>query len=65
VRAALDEVWYLDVEDSLRRSRLLARHMQFGRNHDEALAWIDSTDEPNAQRIAASHHRAHWTLQGL
>lgn len=65
VRAALDEAWYLDVDESLRQSRLLARHMQFGRNRDEALAWIERTDEPNARRIAASRHRAHWTLRGL
>lgn len=65
VREALDEAWYLDVDDSLRQSRLLARHMQFGRSREDALAWIESTDEPNAKRIAASRHRADWTVSDL
>lgn len=51
VRALLDEAWYVEVDDALRRERLLARHMQFGRSRDEALAWMDSTDEPNARQI--------------
>jgi len=65
VREALDEAWYLDVDDSLRQSRLLARHMQFGRSREDALAWIESTDEPNARRIGASRHRADWTVSDL
>lgn len=58
VRPALDEVWYLDVDEGLRRERLLQRHMRFGRSRLEALDWINQTDEPNAQRIAATRHRA-------
>lgn len=54
----LDEVWYLDVDADLRRERLAARHMQFGRSREQALAWIAQTDEPNARRIEASAHRA-------
>jgi pantothenate kinase len=54
----LDEVWYLDVPADLRLERLAARHMQFGRTREQALAWIAQTDEPNARRIEASAHRA-------
>lgn len=57
-RDVLDEVWYLDVPEALRHARLLARHMHFGRSRDEALAWIASTDEPNAVRIAKCRGRA-------
>lgn len=63
VRDALDEAWYLEVDDTLRQSRLLARHMHFGRSHADALAWVANTDEPNARQIAKSRPRAHWTLQ--
>jgi pantothenate kinase len=65
VRGLLDEAWYLEVDDALRQTRLLARHMQFGRTREDALAWITSTDEPNARRIAAVRHRADWTLHGF
>lgn len=58
VRAVVDEVWYLDVPDGLRRERLLARHMQFGRSRSQALAWIAATDEPNAMRIAKTRQHA-------
>jgi pantothenate kinase len=57
-RELLDEVWYLDVPDDLRRARLLARHMQFGRTEQEALAWIAHTDQPNAARVAQTRHLA-------
>ena len=54
----LDEVWYLDVPSALRLERLTARHVQFGRTLEQALAWIAQTDEPNARRIEACAHRA-------
>jgi pantothenate kinase len=57
-RALLDEVWYLDVPDALRRARLLARHRRFGRTEQQALDWIAHTDEPNAVRIAQTRQLA-------
>lgn len=59
VAGLLDEVWYLHVDAALRLERLTARHQQFGRSREQALAWIASTDEPNARRIEASRGRAH------
>lgn len=58
VAALLDEVWYVDVDDRLRRERLVRRHEKFGRSPEAARAWVDSTDEPNAQLIAATRARA-------
>jgi pantothenate kinase len=58
VREQIDEVWYLDVDEALRRERLLQRHMFFGRSRERALSWIASTDEPNAVRIARTRHKA-------
>jgi len=58
VRALLDEAWYIDVDDALRRQRLVARHMRFGRTKEAAEAWVESTDEPNARLIAAGRSRA-------
>ena len=58
VAGLLDEVWYLQVDAALRLERLTARHVQFGRSREQALAWIAQTDEPNARRIEASAYRA-------
>jgi pantothenate kinase len=59
VAAALDEVWYLQVDTSIRLERLATRHVQFGRSREAALDWIAQSDEPNARRVEACAHRAH------
>lgn len=58
VHGLLDEIWYVDVDDALRIERLTRRHEHFGRSHDEAVAWVMNTDEPNARLIAADKARA-------
>jgi pantothenate kinase len=63
VPATLDEVWYVEVDDDLRRRRLVQRHEQFGRSPESALAWMEGTDEPNARLIHASRHRAHHVFR--
>lgn len=62
VAAMLDEVWFIDADDALRRRRLVARHQAFGRSIEAAQAWVAQTDEPNARRIAATRDRAHWRV---
>jgi pantothenate kinase len=62
VRGLLDASWYVGVDDALRRRRLVERHVRFGRTPAEAEAWAESTDEPNARRIAATRERADWTV---
>jgi pantothenate kinase len=63
VQGLLDEVWYVDVDDTLRVDRLTRRHEQFGRSADEAAAWVAGTDEPNARRIEASRARASFVFR--
>jgi pantothenate kinase len=63
VAACLDETWYVDVDDDLRRERLVRRHVRFGRSAEAARAWVETTDEPNARRIAATRARAQWVLR--
>jgi pantothenate kinase len=58
VRTFLDEVWFVDVDPAQRHRQLLERHMRYGRSREDALAWIEHTDEPNAVRIAATASRA-------
>ena len=54
----LDEIWYVDVDDALRIDRLASRHEQFGRSREEAVAWVNNTDEPNARLIETGKSRA-------
>jgi pantothenate kinase len=58
VKGLLDEAWYVDIDAALRQSRLVERHMRFGRSREDALAWVASTDEPNARLIATTAARA-------
>jgi pantothenate kinase len=54
----LDESWYVDVDDELRRDRLIARRLGHGHPQDEAEAWVLGVDEPNARLVDATKHRA-------
>jgi pantothenate kinase len=58
VRQALDEVWFLDADDDVRRKRLVARHVEFGKSPTEADAWVTRVDEPNAVLVAQTRDRA-------
>jgi len=62
VAALLDQTWYIDTDDTLRRQRLQARHEQFGRTPAEARTWIEQTDEPNARLIAQGRARVDWCV---
>ncbi|WP_311210754.1 MULTISPECIES: nucleoside/nucleotide kinase family protein [unclassified Aeromicrobium] len=53
VRAELDEVWFVDLDDGRRRSRLVDRHVKHGKTREAAQAWVDEVDEPNARRVLA------------
>jgi pantothenate kinase len=57
-RAQLAEVWYVSSDDHLRRSRLVERHVTFGKEPAAAAAWVEETDEANAVLVAAAADRA-------
>ena len=54
VRAELDEVWFLRGDEEERRSRLVARHIGFGKSPDEAERWVSRVDDANAALVAAT-----------
>jgi pantothenate kinase len=54
----LDEIWFLEVDDTVRLQRLVDRHIAFGKSPEDALAWATGTDEVNARRIRTSRSRA-------
>ncbi|WP_434995687.1 nucleoside/nucleotide kinase family protein [Arthrobacter sp. Ld5] len=61
-RALLDEVWFVDVEPGLRRRRLVARHVRFGKTPAAAEDWVRRVDEPNTALVAATRDRADRVL---
>jgi len=62
VQEQLDAVWFIDIDDDVRRARLVARHVRYGRTKAEALAWVMRSDEPNAALVSASRERADLIL---
>ncbi len=63
VAALLDEVWYVDIDDSLRTDRLTQRHQRFGRSRQDSVDWVAGTDEPNARLIAATRPSANLVFR--
>jgi pantothenate kinase len=64
VRSLLDECWFVDVPDELRRARLQARHERYGRPPEEARSRTLGSDESNAVLVAASRCRADRRVDG-
>jgi len=64
IRDLLDLVAYVDLDPSVRRARLVARHMSHGRTAQQARAWVDRSDEANAALIEATRHRAGLCVSG-
>ena len=57
-RDRLDEVWYVDSDDVVRRERLVARHVAFGKTPEAARSWTEAVDGPNAVLVAAAREHA-------
>jgi pantothenate kinase len=64
VAALLDERWFVELDDDLRRSRLVHRHERFGKAPDAAVRWVHEVDEPNAVLVHRSRHRADLVVRG-
>lgn len=58
VRLLLDEVWFCEVPERERLRRLIARHEEFGKSHEEAVSWVHRSDQRNAELVAGSRDRA-------
>ncbi|MFC7262568.1 nucleoside/nucleotide kinase family protein [Streptomyces lutosisoli] len=62
-RSQLDEVWFCEVEEAERLRRLVARHEEFGKDHDTAVTWVLGTDQRNADLVAATRDRADLVVE--
>jgi pantothenate kinase len=58
VRSLLDDVWFLEPEETVRMARLIARHMTYGRDRDAAEERSTGSDQLNANLIASTRDRA-------
>jgi pantothenate kinase len=58
VRPLLDRVIFLAPDDAVRRERLIARHIAFGKTPAQAEEWVARSDDRNAALVAATAHRA-------
>lgn len=58
IRGLMAEVWYVELDDIVRRDRLVARHAAFGKSQPEARRWVTEVDEPNARQIASTRDLA-------
>jgi pantothenate kinase len=58
VRDQLDVVWHVRVDEEVRRRRLVARHVEFGKPLPAAREWVARVDEPNARLVEAAAGRA-------
>jgi pantothenate kinase len=63
-RGELDEVWFCEVDDEVRRQRLVDRHVRFGKAARAAEAWVEQVDEVNARRIARCRRAADLVVTG-
>ena len=58
VPGLLTECWFVEVDDDVRRERLVARHVRHGRSVQAATEWVQRSDEANARLVAATRDRA-------
>ena len=58
----LDESWMVDVDEDKRISRLISRHIAFGKDPEAAKAWAKGSDEINAKTIEQGRDRADFVV---
>jgi pantothenate kinase len=62
IRALMAEVWYVDLDERERRRRLVDRHVEFGKDVEEATAWVHGPDQANAALVLSTRHLADLVL---
>jgi pantothenate kinase len=61
-RQQLDEVWFLDLPDEVRRHRLILRHQEFGKAPETARRWAAGSDQANADIVRATQNAANLII---
>jgi pantothenate kinase len=63
LRDLLNEIWFVDPGDPIRRERLIARHAAHGKTLSAARAWALGPDERNAQLVSSTRGRADLVIR--
>ena len=64
VRDLLDEAWFLAPDDEERVTRLVERHIRFGKSPEDAREWVRRSDERNTALVAPGRARADVVVLG-
>lgn len=62
VATYLDLSVFVEIDDEVRRARLIARHERYGKSPADARAWALGPDEANARLIDTTSERADYRL---
>ena len=63
IRPALKLCAYLELDDATRRSRLVDRHVRYGKTRREAERFVRNSDEQNAQLVKATRNSADFVVR--
>ena len=58
VKSFFTESWYIQIDDELRRERLMARSIRYGRSPEIAYKWTHGSDEVNAKVVETTMNNA-------
>ena len=59
----LDQSWYAFLDEDVRISRLISRHIAFGKDPDSAKAWAKGSDQVNAELIETGVGRCDFLVR--
>ena len=63
VSPLLNQSWYAYLDEEVRISRLISRHIAFGKDPESAKAWAKGTDQRNADLIEAGVARCDFLVR--
>jgi pantothenate kinase len=63
ISSLLDQSWYAFLDEDLRISRLISRHIAFGKDPESAKAWAKGSDQVNAELIETGVGRCDFLIR--
>lgn len=63
VAPLLDQSWYAYLDEDIRISRLISRHIAFGKDPESAKAWAKGSDQVNAELIETGVARCDFLIR--
>ena len=63
VSPLLDQSWYAYLDEDIRISRLISRHIAFGKDPESAKAWAKGSDQVNAELIELGVARCDFLIR--